>query len=99
MNRTIKIGFLFPFSTITPNMSQDIIDGFFTAIPELFRKNFQFFPEYIDKGSNELVKTAVNKLIMFNNVDIISGIVSYKVIPEITSIIEQRKKLAFFFDL
>ena len=99
MNRIIKIGFLFPFSTIAPTMSQDIIDGFYSAIPSNFRKYFQFYPEYIDKGSNELIKTAINKLIMFHNVDIISGIVSYNIIPEITKLIEQRKKIAFFFDL
>jgi branched-chain amino acid transport system substrate-binding protein len=99
MNRLIKIGFLFPYSSIAPNMSQDIIDGFYTAIPERYRTNFQFYPEYIDKGSHELVKIAVNKLIMFHNVDVVSGIVSYQLIPDITSIIEQQKKLAFFFDL
>jgi len=99
MNRVIKIGFLFPFSTIAPNMSRDIIDGFYSAIPEPLRNNFQFYPEYIDKGSNELVKTAINKLIMFHNVDIVSGIVSYQLIPEVAAIIEQQRKLAFFFDL
>ncbi|HUX52794.1 MAG TPA: ABC transporter substrate-binding protein [Williamwhitmania sp.] len=99
MNRTIKIGFLFPFSTIAPNMSRDIIDGFYSAIPESLKNSFQFYPEYIDKGSNELVKTAINKLIMFHNVDIVSGIVSYQLIPEIAAIIEQQQKIAFFFDL
>ena len=99
MNKTIKIGFLFPFSNIAPNMSQDIIDGFFSAIPEQYRTCFHFFPEYIDKGNNELVKTAVNKLCVFHNVDIVSGIISYKLIAEISNIIEQSRKLAFFFDL
>lgn len=99
MSKTIKIGFLFPFSSIAPNMSQDIIDGFFSAIPEHHRTCFQFFPEYVDKGNNELVKTAVNKLCTFHNVDIVSGIISYKLIEEISSIIEQRRKIAFFFDL
>lgn len=99
MDRIIKIGFLFPYSSIAPNMSQDIIDGFYASIPELYRKYFQFYPEYIDKGNTELVKSAINKLIMFHNVDIVSGIVSYKLIPDITSIIERQKKLAFFFDL
>jgi branched-chain amino acid transport system substrate-binding protein len=80
-------------------MSQDIIDGFFAAIPEQYRSYFQFYPEYVDRGNNELVKTAVNKLCTFHNVDIVSGIISYKVIDQISSIIEQRRKLAFFFDL
>jgi len=99
MVKVIKIGFLFPFSSIVPNISQDIIDGFFAAIPEQYRSYFQFYPEYIDKGNSELVKTAVNKLCVFHNVDIISGIISYQMIDQISPIIEQRRKLAFFFDL
>lgn len=99
MNRTIKIGFLFPYSSIHPNMSQDIIDGFNTAIPDKFKNTFQFFPEYVHQGNTDMVKIAINKLINFNNVDVVSGIVSYKLIPEISEILANKLKLGFFFDL
>lgn len=96
MNKTIKIGFLFPYSSIYPNMSQDIIDGFHSVIPEPLKNSFQFYPEYIDLGQTENIKTAINKLMSFHRVDILSGIISYKLLPEIVQLIGWRKKLAFF---
>ncbi len=98
MTPTIKIGFLVPYSSISPSMSKDIVDGFYSAIPEPYRARFQFVPEYVDKGSIELVKAALNKLVMFHNVDIVSGIVSYTLIEEIAPMLERQRKLAFFFD-
>jgi branched-chain amino acid transport system substrate-binding protein len=99
MNNTIKIGFLFPYSSIYPHISKDIIDGFMAAIPEKHKQCFQFFPEYIDQGKRDLIKTAINKFTSFHNVDIISGIISYKAIPDIITTIGQRKKIGFFFDM
>jgi len=99
MGKVIKIGFLFPYSSIHPNISRDIIDGFFAAIPESYKSNFQFYPEYIDQGKRELIKTAINKCIAFHNVDIVSGLISYKTIAEIIATIGQRNKIGFFFDM
>lgn len=99
MNKTIKIGFLFPYSSIHPNMSKDVIDGFQCVIPEKFKKQFQFCPEYVHQGNADLVKIAINKLISFENVDVVSGIVNYKLIPEISDIMGNKNKLGFFFDL
>jgi len=80
-------------------MSRDTIDGFYSAIPKHYKGSFQFIPEYIDQGRKELIKVAINKLITFHNVDIISGIISYKSIPDIIPIIQQRNKIGFFFDM
>lgn len=99
MNRILKIGFLFPYSSICPNMSKDIIDGFNAAIPSKIRTRFQFFPEYIHQGGTEIVAVAINKLINFHNVDIVSGIINYKLIPDINKILGKKKKLGFFFDM
>jgi len=99
MSKVIKIGFLFPYSSIHPNMSQDIIDGFYAAIPKQYKDSFQFFPEYIDLGKKDLIKTAINKLVAFHNVDVISGFISYKSIPDILPILQQRNKIGFFFDM
>ena len=99
MNKIIKIGFLFPYSSIHPDLTKDIIDGFYAAIPQKFKKYFQFFPEYIDLGKKDLVKVAINKLVSFHNVDIISGFISYRSIPDIIPAIQQRNKIGFFFDM
>jgi len=77
MSKVIKIGFLFPYSSIHPTMSRDTIDGFYSALPKQYKGSFQFIPEYIDQGRKELIKVAINKLITFHNVDIISGFISY----------------------
>ncbi len=99
MNKTIKIGFLFPYSSIFPQMSQDIIDGFFSVVPAAQKNQFQFYPEYVDLGQTENVKTAFNKLVSFQNVDIMSGIISYKLLPDIVQLLGRRQKLGFFFDM
>lgn len=79
-------------------MSNDIMDGFMAAIPEKFRDRFQLIPEYIHQGNTELVKIALNKFIQFSNLDVVTGIISYQLIPEIVKILENKRKLGFFFD-
>ncbi len=98
-NQPIKIGFLTPYSSIYPTLTPNIVNGFYCSMPEQYQNMFRFHPEYIKQGGGNVVKDAVQKLIQFDNVDIISGLVSYQKIPEIVSIIENRKKLAFFFDM
>jgi branched-chain amino acid transport system substrate-binding protein len=99
MANTIKIGFLFPYSSIHPEMSRDVMDGFFASLSEVYRNQFQFYPEFINTGNVESVKAALNKLIMFHNVDIMSGFVSYKMLPDIILHTSGKGKLCFFFDM
>ena len=99
MSRTIKIGFLFPYSSIHPNMSQDIMDGLYASLPEAYRANFQFIPEFVNLGGIEYVKAAINKLCMFHNVDILSGFLSHQLLPEIIPMISKKDKLCFFFEM
>lgn len=99
MSRTIKIGFLFPYSSIHPNMSQDVMDGLYASLPEAYRANFQFIPEFVNLGGIEHVKAAINKLCMFHNVDILSGFLSHQLLPEIIPMISKKDKLCFFFEM
>jgi branched-chain amino acid transport system substrate-binding protein len=80
-------------------MSRDIIDGFYAALPETHRKKVQFYPEFVNQGNSEPIKAAINKLTVFHNVDVISGIISYQSLPEIIPLIKQRNTLCFFFDM
>lgn len=98
-NNTIKIGVLTPYSSIYPYMIPSFVNGFYSAIPEQYQAIFQFIPEYIKQGGNKLVAETTQKLIQFNNVDIVSGMVNFKAISSIVPTIERSKKLAFFFDL
>lgn len=98
LNLPIKIGFLTPYSSIYPNLTPNIINGFYSAIPQQYQNLFTFIPEYIKQGGGKVILEATQKLIQFNNVDIISGFVSYKKVPELVPLIEKRNKLALFFD-
>jgi branched-chain amino acid transport system substrate-binding protein len=98
MIQNIKIGFLAPYSSIYPSMVPSIISGFYSAIPEKHHHVFQMVPEYIGQGGEKQVVDAVNKLLNFDQVDILSGLISYKVLPSIIPSIERRNKIGFFFD-
>jgi branched-chain amino acid transport system substrate-binding protein len=99
MNNNIKIGFLTPYSSIYPEMTPSLISGFYSAIPEKYHHLFQFIPEYVGQGGDKAITESVNKLLNFNRVDIVSGFVSYKVLPSIIPSIENRQKMALFFDV
>lgn len=98
---SIKIGFLAPYSSIYKNLAKDIIDGFYAALPETIGQShfFELIPEYVKQGGIKETIEASQKLIYFNNVDIVSGLVNYKSVPELIPLIEQRNKLGFFLDM
>lgn len=94
----IKIGFLTPYSSIYPEMTPSLISGFYSAIPEKYHSLFQIIPEYVGQGGDKTITDAASKLLHFHQVDILSGFVSYKVMPSLIPHIESRQKLGFFFD-
>ncbi len=96
----IKIGFLSPYSSIFPAINQQLVEGFVLPFTEGFRgeKTFEFIPEYVAQGGTKAVEEALKKLLHFHHVDVLSGLVSYQVLPQLIPLIEARKKLAFFFD-
>jgi branched-chain amino acid transport system substrate-binding protein len=77
------------------------VEGFVLPFAKDFNgeKIFEFIPEYVQQGEVKMVSDAVKKLIHFHNVDLVSGLISYQVAPGLIPLIENRKKLAFFFDL
>jgi branched-chain amino acid transport system substrate-binding protein len=99
--KSIKIGILSVYSSVHPRLNQQLIEGFVLPFAKDFNgeKTFEFIPEYVHQGSMKSVEEAVKKLIHFHDVDIVSGLISYKVISQIIPFIEARKKLGFFFDL
>lgn len=99
----IKIGFLVPYSGIYPNMSQHIIQGMAHPFRDYQiggqnQSPFVIEMEYIQQGGRQAVIDAVTKLIFFNQVDILMGVISYRIIPEIISVLEKHNKIGFFFD-
>lgn len=99
MRKAIRIGFLTPYSSIYPAMVPSLVSGFYSAIPEKYHKIFEVIPEYIEQGGEKKTIEAANKLLFFDQVDILSGFVSYKILPQLIGSIENLHKLGFFFDL
>jgi len=99
MINNIKIGFLAPYSSIYPDMVPSLISGFYSAIPEKYHNIFQFIPEYIGQGAEKNTSEATKKLLYFDQVDIISGFVNYRVLPSLIPSIENLQKIGFFFDI
>ena len=99
MIKPIKIGFLAPYSSIYPDLVPSLISGFYSAIPGKYHHFFQIVPEYVGQGGEKATTEAAKKLIHFDQVDILSGLISYKVLPSLIPSIESRQKIAFFFDV
>ncbi len=99
MARPIKIGVVCPYSTIYPSLSRDFLDGIGCGISTKLRGEFQLVPEFIKQGEPSAVKSALEKLISFDNVDFISGLVGYRTISEFVPFIEKNRKVCLFADM
>jgi branched-chain amino acid transport system substrate-binding protein len=97
----IKIGMLTPFSGVYPYYGHHLTAGMLMGIyPGAPKKNeIQFIPVYTKMGDPASALEAVNRLIFFDQADIISGLINYRSIPDIIPVIERHNKLAFFFDM
>ncbi len=99
MSRPIKIGFLCPFSTIYPRLGKDMMEGILTGIHSKLRPHFQLLPEFVHQGQPSAIKPALEKLIHFHDVDVVSGLVGYRAMAEFVPTIERARKLALFADM
>lgn len=101
MTGTIKIGMLTPYSGVYPyyghHLTAGMLLGLYTGVAK--RNEIQFIPAYTKMGDPASALDAANRLIFFDQVDIVSGLVSYKSVLDIIPIIERHNKIGFFFDL
>jgi branched-chain amino acid transport system substrate-binding protein len=101
MRGTIKIGMLSPYSGVYPyyghHLSAGMLMGIYPGVPK--RNEIQFIPAYTNMGDPKSALEAANRLIFFDQVDIISGLVSYKSVQDIITLVERHNKMGFFFDL
>jgi branched-chain amino acid transport system substrate-binding protein len=101
MNAALTVGFLTPYSGIYPYYSAHLATGWLLGmgLDPVRQRTIQFIPEYTHQGSLKACEEAARKLLFFNRVDVVSGLISYKAIPGMIPIIEKEKKPAFFFDM
>jgi branched-chain amino acid transport system substrate-binding protein len=101
MTGTIKIGVLTPYSGVYPYYGHHLMAGMLLGLyPGAPKKNeVQFIPVYTKMGDPASALEAVNRLVFFEQADIISGLINYRSVPDIIPVIERYNKLAFFFDM
>src|SRR6201999_3288273 len=85
---------------VYPYYAQHLMAGMLLGIyPGAIKKNeIQFIPVYTKMGDPKSVLEATNRLVFFDQVDMVSGLINYRSIPDILTVIERHNKVGFFFD-
>jgi branched-chain amino acid transport system substrate-binding protein len=99
MPSTLKIGVLCPYSSVYPSMAQDLMHGIMAGLPDSLHRSVELIPEYVQQGEEKLVQSALQKMLAFHRVDVVTGPVSYRSLPQYIPIIESSGSLAIFTDL
>lgn len=101
MSTPLTVGFLTPYSGIYPYYSAHLVTGWLLGmgLDPVRQRTIQFVPEYTASGGGKSSEDAARKLLFFNRVDILSGLIGYKAMPGMIPLIEKEKKPAFFFDM
>ncbi|KAA2238901.1 ABC transporter substrate-binding protein [Chitinophaga agrisoli] len=101
MHPHLTVGFLTPYSGVYPFYSQHLFAGWMLGmgLDPATQRVIQFIPEYTQMGGMKMNEEAARKLLFFNRVDILSGLISYKSVPGLIPLIEKEKRPAFFFDM
>jgi len=101
MTKTLKIGFLCPYSGIYPNYAQHIMGGILLGLGlnPATQQQVQFIPAYTNMGDIKNTLEAAKKLVFFERVDILSGLISFHSLPELKVLLEGKQTLPFFFNL
>ncbi|MDF2433380.1 MAG: branched-chain amino acid transport system substrate-binding protein [Mucilaginibacter sp.] len=101
MAAPIKVGMLTPYSGVYPYYGHHLMAGMLLGLyPGAVKKNeVQFIPAYTKMGDPASALEAVNRLVFFEQADIISGLINYRSMPDIVPVIERHDKIALFFDM
>lgn len=76
-----KIGCLIPYSGIFPTLREDFLQGISLALDESsVSEDFVLVPEFINMGDLVKVREVLQKLVMFERVNLVTGIVNLSVI-------------------
>lgn len=88
----LKIGFLFPYSGIFRNLRNDFKQGVLLAFEQTIPAcQVETVDEFIQTGGQTFVENALNKLTLFDGVDIVIGVVGTKVTQNCLEIINKRQ--------
>lgn len=101
MTKTIKVGFLCPYSGVYLNYAQHMMGGILLGmgLDPAIQQQVQFIPVYTNMGDINSTLEAARKMVFFERVDILSGLISFHALPELKILLEGKQVLPFFFNL
>lgn len=100
MHQPLKIGFLLPYSGMYPFYGQHTMAGLACALDRynIAASQFNFIPAYVGNGERTKCLDEAKRLIFFERVDVLMGMVSVKVLDELKPILQSFNKLGLFLD-
>ncbi len=98
--KKIKIGWLIPYSGIFRNLRMDLQQGLDSALnKEGAGVTITAYPEYIGAGAIKESEEALKKLLLYERVDLIIGVLSTKIITGIIPLLESHRTPALILNL
>ncbi len=100
MNKALKVGFLLPYSGMYPFYGQHTMAGIACALNKnnIPASQFNFMPTYVGNGEHTKCVEEAKRLIFFEGVDVLMGMVNIQVIEELKPMLQNFNKLGFFLD-
>jgi branched-chain amino acid transport system substrate-binding protein len=78
--KPLKLGWLIPYSSTFRNLKRDLQEGLQTALrQEGCETRIEAYPEFIQTGGQKPTEDALRKLVRYEQVDLVAGVLSSKV--------------------
>src|SRR5690349_20849683 len=98
--RTLKIGWLFPYSGVFRHLKKDLEQGFTMAWETTITGVTMIpYPAFIQSGGLKETEDALKKLLLYDEVDLVIAVLSSKVALNIIPLLESRQTPLIFLNL
>lgn len=98
--KKMKIGWLVPYSGIFRNLRADLQQGLSSALKkEGAGVTIESFPEFIHAGAVKETEAALKKLLLYEQVDMVIGVLGSKTAADIIPLLESHRAPALFLNL
>ncbi|WP_431212409.1 hypothetical protein ACQ86N_42985 [Puia sp. P3] len=98
--KKLKLGWLIPYSGIFKELRKDLQQGLDTAIQmEGAGVSIESFSEFIQSASVKSTEDALKKLLLYNQVDLVMGVVGTKTATAIIPVLDNHRTPALLLNL
>ena len=99
-SKKLKLGWLFPYSGIFRNLKNNLQQGWELALQkEKSALAIEAYPEFIQTGAQKDTEDALRKLLLYEQVDLVIGVVSTKVGLQLLPILEKERTPCLLMNL